>query len=104
MQKFLGAFLLLIIIGKTNCLLAQSNQTEKIFTHADTLRGSLSSARNWWDVQRYKILVEPDYTNKTISGKVDILFNTIGTYDTMQIDLQSPMQLNKGRSIEITLK
>ena len=95
MQKLLGAFLLLIIIGKTNCLLAQSNQTEKIFTHADTLRGSLSSARNWWDVQRYKILVEPDYTNKTISGKVDILFNTIGTYDTMQIDLQSPMQLNK---------
>lgn len=95
MQKLLGAFLLLIIIGKTNCLLAQSNQTEKIFTHADTLRGSLSSARNWWDVQRYKILVEPDYTNKTISGKVDILFKTIGTYDTMQIDLQSPMQLNK---------
>lgn len=95
MQKFLGTFLLLIFFGSAISLQGQSNHAEKIFSHADTLRGSLSNARNWWDVQRYKILVEPDYTNKTISGKVDILFKTVGTYDTMQIDLQSPMQLNK---------
>lgn len=74
---------------------AQSSNGDKKFTHADSLRGSLSKARTWWDVQHYSILVEPDYAQKTISGKVDIQFNAIAAHDTMQIDLQAPMQLNK---------
>ena len=74
---------------------AQSSNGEKKFTRADTLRGSLSKARTWWDVQHYTILVEPDYNNKTISGKVDIQFKSLAAHDTMQIDLQEPMQLNK---------
>lgn len=75
--------------------LGQSSNGEKKFTHSDTLRGSLGKARTWWDVQRYKILIEPDYSHKLISGKVDIVFKTLSSYDTMQIDLQTPMQLNK---------
>jgi hypothetical protein len=75
--------------------LAQSSNGDKKFTHADSLRGSLSKARTWWDVQHYSILVEPDYAQKTISGKVDIQFKAIAAHDTMQIDLQAPMQLNK---------
>lgn len=74
---------------------AQSSNGDKKFTHADSLRGSLSKARTWWDVQHYSILVEPDYIQKTISGKVDIQFKAIAAHDTMQIDLQEPMQLNK---------
>jgi aminopeptidase N len=74
---------------------AQSSNGDKKFTHADSLRGSLSKARTWWDVQHYSILVEPDYAQKTISGKVDIQFKAIAAHDTMQIDLQAPMQLNK---------
>ncbi len=76
-------------------LAGQSLNLEKIFTHADTLRGTLSKARTWWDVQQYKILIEPDFNNKTISGKVDIKFKATGIYDTMQIDLQAPMEINK---------
>ncbi|MEY3688034.1 MAG: hypothetical protein RIR84_875 [Bacteroidota bacterium] len=74
---------------------AQSSNGDKKFTHADSLRGSLSKARTWWDVQHYSILVEPDHAQKTISGKVDIQFKAIAAHDTMQIDLQAPMQLNK---------
>ena len=48
-----------------------------------------------WDVKHYTVLVEPDFTNKSISGKVDIVFKVIERYDTMQIDLQTPMVLNK---------
>lgn len=95
MHKAVVGFLLLTIIGCADILHAQTNHNEKTFTHADTLRGSLSKARTWWDVQRYKILIEPDYSTKTISGKADILFKVVGSYDTMQIDLQMPMQLNK---------
>ena len=89
------SFLFLFVFACSNHIYAQTNTNEKKFSHADTLRGSLSKARDWWDVQRYKILVEPNYINKTISGKVDILFKAIASYDTMQIDLQAPMQLNK---------
>ena len=67
----------------------------KTFSRSDTLRGSLSKARTWWDVQHYTILVEPDFANKSITGKVDILFTVKEIYDTMQIDLQHPMELTK---------
>ena len=95
MKHFVKFLLCLFLFAVSNQLWAQTNSNEKKFTHADTLRGSLSKAREWWDVQQYKILVEPDYNNKTISGKVDILFKATASYDTMQIDLQAPMQLNK---------
>ncbi len=74
---------------------AQLNSQVKSYTRADTMRGSLNEARNWWDVQHYAVYVEPDYENKTISGKVDISFKVLSPGKTMQIDLQEPMQLGK---------
>ena len=38
------------------------------FTKADTLRGSITPERAWWDVLHYGITVKPDYELKTISG------------------------------------
>ncbi|MFN5020683.1 MAG: M1 family metallopeptidase [bacterium] len=76
-------------------LKAQLNSQAKSYTRADTLRGSLNEARNWWDVQHYAVYVEPDYDNKTIKGKVDIRFKVLSPGKTMQIDLQEPMQLGK---------
>jgi hypothetical protein len=38
------------------------------FTRQDTLRGSITPERAWWDVTRYNIDVKPDYKSKTISG------------------------------------
>ena len=50
-----------------NSLLAQLTGENKNFTHQDTLRGSITTERAWWDVLRYDISVEPDYTAKSIS-------------------------------------
>ncbi|UOB17857.1 M1 family metallopeptidase [Abyssalbus ytuae] len=69
---------------------------EKPFTHADTLRGSITDERAWWDVMRYDISVTPDFEKKYTTG-----FNTI-TYkvvrkkhpDVMQIDLQQPLVID----------
>lgn len=94
----LGSSIRLLLCSALFCLqftFAQTSNGEKKFTHADSLRGSLSKARTWWDVLHYTILVEPDYVQKTISGKVDIQFKAVAAHDTMQIDLQEPMQLNK---------
>jgi len=69
---------------------------EKKITHSDTLRGSITAERAWWDVMRYDISVTPDFDTKYTSG-----FNTI-TYkvvqdkhpNVMQIDLQQPLDID----------
>jgi aminopeptidase N len=68
---------------------------EKKFTRADTLRGTVTPERGWWDVMRYDIEVIPDYNNKTIEGKNDITFKVTGSGNTMQIDLQEPLMIRQ---------
>ena len=70
---------------------AQLTFTPKTFTHSDTLRGSVTRERAWWDVMRYDITVKPDYLTKTIAGKVVIGFIANDEQHTMQIDLQAPL-------------
>ncbi|MEP6512879.1 MAG: M1 family metallopeptidase [Parafilimonas sp.] len=62
------------------------------FTYADTLRGSITPERAWWDVLRYDIEVKPDYQNKTIEGVTTIIFQThCSGSKIMQVDLQAPL-------------
>lgn len=72
------------------------SQNEKIFYRADTLRGSNTIERAWWDILHYDLSVKPDYINKTISGKNTITYrvlqNSIGTM--MQIDMKEPLQMD----------
>jgi aminopeptidase N len=66
------------------------------FTHADTLRGSNGAGRSWWDVLHYDISIKPDFSTRSISGKINILFSTNDSGDkTMQVDLRQPMQIDK---------
>lgn len=75
---------------------AQPLSQKKGFTRQDSLRGSLRPERTWWDVQRYDVHVTPDYSSKTISGRVymHIKKNKKPTTTIMQIDLQEPMILD----------
>ncbi|HEY0678631.1 MAG TPA: M1 family metallopeptidase [Chitinophagaceae bacterium] len=68
------------------------NQKQK-FTRQDTLRGSITPERAWWDVIQYNIQVTPDYTSKTIAGSAGILFRVLNAAKKMQIDLQLPMEI-----------
>ena len=66
------------------------------FSHDDTLRGTNGPDRSWWDVQHYDIALTPNINDKTVDGKVEILFTTKSSGDkTMQIDLQEPMIIDK---------
>lgn len=67
--------------------------TEQIFTHQDTLRGSVTPERAWWDVLYYNINVTPNYEEKTIRGMVEIRFKVLKPGTKMQIDLQQPMEI-----------
>lgn len=68
-----------------------------VFTHADTLRGSNTAERAWWDVLHYDISVKPDYANKSIEGKTTITYKVIKNNgrEKMQIDLQEPLIIKK---------
>src|SRR6202042_1109978 len=72
---------------------AQLLTPERNFTHADTLRGSITSERAWWNLLKYELHVTPDYDQQTISGENDLSFQAIADGQTMQIDLQEPMTL-----------
>jgi aminopeptidase N len=74
-------------------LIFSSSASAQKFTRQDTLRGSITPERAWWDVLRYAIDVTPDYETKTISGSVNIRFKVISPGKKMQIDLQQPMEI-----------
>ena len=75
-----------------NCM-AQTTASMPPFTHADTLRGSITPERAWWDVLHYTIAVKPDFNKKFISGSNEIQFKVISPGKRMQIDLQEPMNI-----------
>ncbi|MBT2619152.1 MULTISPECIES: M1 family metallopeptidase [Chryseobacterium] len=67
------------------------------FTKQDTLKGSNTKFRNFWDVKKYELSVEPDFDQKSIKGTNKISFEIIKdvTNPIFQIDLQKPMKADK---------
>jgi len=82
-------FLFSIVTG-----VAQPLSQKASFTHQDTLRGSITPGRAWWNATHYAITVQPNYNSKTISGSNIMKFKAVKAGRSMQIDLQEPMQLD----------
>src|SRR6187402_2324141 len=76
-----------IFIFCLSCIFVSFSQAQK-FNRQDTLRGTITPERAWWDVLRYDIQVTPDFDSKTISGNVAITAKILSQGSTMQIDLQ----------------
>lgn len=79
-----------------NLSCAQPLNKKGKFTHQDTLRGSITPEREWWNVVSYNINVAPDYKSKSITASNQIGFdvNTDGAGKKMQIDLQKPLEID----------
>jgi aminopeptidase N len=93
--SFVMLLAVVLVFPKKSC--AQPLHNKNGFTHQDTLRGSIGTGRDWWDVTKYEIQVTPDYITKTIKGSNTINFKWLTTYPKsgyMQIDLQQPMILD----------
>lgn len=88
-------WLLIICLCSNFGATAQLGPITQPFTHADTLRGSITPERAWWDVMHYTIHVTPDFAEKSIKGRVNIRFKVLYAGKRMQIDLQQPMQISK---------
>lgn len=87
-------YLLMLSLMVSTFITAQKKVPQ--FTHADTLRGSITPERVWWDALRYDITIKPDYERKTTSGKNTITYKVLKEKHTpyMQIDLQQPLQID----------
>src|SRR5690349_6040948 len=74
----------------------RAQPTNQKFTHEDTLMGSNTPGRSWWNAQHYDVTVTPDYATKTISGRTTITYTVVADnhWDYLQLDLQKPMQLD----------
>jgi aminopeptidase N len=69
--------------------------TAQKFTRADTLRGSITPERAWFDVLYYDLKVTVHPSEKSIEGSNTISYKVLEPNEVMQIDLQSPMKIDK---------
>ncbi|WP_046754871.1 M1 family metallopeptidase [Kordia jejudonensis] len=77
------------------------------FTKQDTLRGSITPERAWWDLTHYHLDIEVKPSEQTISGSNTIQYKVLSSHnETLQIDLQPPLQITKvvqnGTELEVT--
>ncbi len=61
------------------------------YTRQDSLRGSITKERAWWDLVYYHLAVEVLPDKKAIIGSNQITYQVLTPYQIMQIDLQDPM-------------
>ena len=79
------------------CCLAWSATAQKTqtFTLDDTLRGSITPERVWWDLTFYELSVNVNPGEKSIKGQNVIHYKVLKANDVLQIDLQPPLVLEK---------
>ncbi|MFD2824013.1 M1 family metallopeptidase [Lacinutrix iliipiscaria] len=93
MKTFLS---ILFICSSIITISAQALLQEKTnFTRQDTIRGTITPERAWWDLTYYHLDVKVNPETKRISGKNTINYRVLKNQKTLQIDLQSPLELTK---------
>jgi len=90
MVKKISSFFLVILFVSTG-VFAQN----KVFTRQDTLRGSITPERAWWDLTYYHLSVKVDPADSSFTGSNKIGYRVIKNSQLMQIDLQPPMQITR---------
>tara|TARA_R100001369_G_scaffold90331_2_gene129195 strand:- start:7952 stop:9601 length:1650 start_codon:yes stop_codon:yes gene_type:complete len=68
---------------------------QKNYTEQDSLRGSITSERSWWDLNFYNLSVEVKPDEKYISGSNIIRYTVLEEQQRLQVDLQPPLIIEK---------
>ena len=83
--------ILIIVIGFS--FVSNAQKTE--FTRQDSLRGSITAERAWWDLTYYHLSVKVNPDDSSFVGTNLIQYRVKDAAQTMQIDLQPPMEINR---------
>ena len=98
-------FTLILCFGLISFSLQAQHEHSKNYTKQDTLRGSVTPERSWWDVQHYELSVTVNPETKSISGSNKIQYIPISKSTRMQIDLQEPLMITSvsqdGKKLEV---
>src|SRR5688572_24434590 len=78
-------------------------QSEPV-TRQETLRGSVTPEREWWDVMHYHLKVEFLPETRRLKGSNTITFKALKPGNKMQIDLQPPLSITRVTHGESQLK
>jgi len=89
-NKFLFGMLVTLML-----LHNKSISQEYEFTKQDTLRGSITPERAWWDLTYYHLDIAVDLDNKFIKGSNTIEYKVLESNKKLQVDLQSPLKITK---------
>jgi aminopeptidase N len=90
MQSF-KYFIALVFISASLSTFGQ----EKKFTHQDTLRGTITPERAWWDLTYYHLSVNVDIESKSLSGSNVMQYKVLEPHNSLQIELQEPLKITK---------
>ena len=93
MTKFIYnlIFYLLLLYSYSNLSYSQDYN----FTKQDTLRGSITPERSWWDLAYYHLNISVKPNEKKLIGSNTITYNVLKSSKKMQIDLQPPLKITK---------
>ncbi|MFL2607770.1 MAG: M1 family metallopeptidase [Flavobacteriaceae bacterium] len=86
-------------------IFGQGLMEEKVnTTREDTLRGSITEERSWWDLTYYHLDIKVLPEKKFISGSNTVGYKVLENKKLMQIDLQQPMLItsvtSKGKKLK----
>ena len=82
----------LLFLSITVCCFGQKHKT---FTRQDSLRGSITSERIWWDLKHYHLNVKIIPDQKWLEGDNTVTYKVLKKNSVLQIDLQAPMEIYK---------
>jgi aminopeptidase N len=81
----------LLLVLSLSPRVAMWGQAPAAFTHADTLRGSNTPERAWWDAAFYDLHVRVMPADSSVQGYNAITYRVLQPARDMQIDLQAPL-------------
>jgi len=79
----------LFLIGFSLHLVGQN------YDRQDSLRGSITPERVWWDVSYYHLAIEVKPDTREIIGSNRVYYKVLEPDDILQIDLQYPLKITK---------
>ena len=97
-MKKLSVIYLIILISVLQLIPVNAQYktpASKIFTRQDTLRGTITPERAWWDLTYYHLDIVVNPSDSTINGTNTVTYRVIKPAGLMQIDLQEPLKIIK---------
>lgn len=90
-KKYLSRWLILMAGIITVPAFGQTPQ----FTRQDSLRGSITPERVWWDLQYYHLDISVDPNTRSLEGRNLIRYKVLQPHDVLQVDLQPPLKISR---------